>query len=412
MQPSSPSASLTVTTEEEIGPRQDNDVDGRAYIHRLKGITMRRSLWCLLVVAFPLGVVSFADEVTLERPIYTRQSLAIGEPGTLLTVYIIDVGGGDAILIDTPSDKKILIDGGWTRGEDAVVEPEYRAYLDRFLGNDEVDLIIISHPDYDHFIGLEEVVRTHKVEEAWYTGYDSPQLSASWGRLVKELKTRLGPRFVSPVADSIAVGRAVVFDNGGTPDHADDTVLTIINAPSEISDRAYGSNRQLTESQRRNSSSMVVRLDYGKTSFLFTGDTNGRPKGADSEACDDQERCMFDQHRKPHGPLSGQLRCTVLKVPHHGSDGSSSLPFLRAIHPQWAVISAGIPHGHPDQGALDRLRDPSVRLKPSHLLRTDEGEDDDTEATEANVGDDCYQFIVDLKGLAKVEEWTVHPSPN
>jgi beta-lactamase superfamily II metal-dependent hydrolase len=300
----------------------------------IEEVAMRRPLWCVLVIAFVVGVASTAGEVKRERSIYTRGSPPIGEPGTLLMVHIIDVGDGDAILIDTPADKKILIDGGWTWGEDEVAEPEYRAYLAEFLGAGDIDLVVISHPDYDHFVGLADIVRTHKVGQVWYTGYDSPKLSPKyWRPLLKTLR-ELEPRFLAPVTDSIEVGSPVVFDDGGTSGSADDVVLTIINAPSEISETAYGSNRHLGENQRRNSSSLVVRLDYGKTSSLFTGDTNGRRKlSSDAEECDDQELLMSRRRRRAGDPLKGKLRCTVLKVAHHGSDGSSSLPFLRAAHP-------------------------------------------------------------------------------
>ena len=71
-----------------------------------------------------------------------------------------------------------------------------------------------------------------------------------------------------------------------------------------------------------------------------------------------------------------------------------------------------MPHGHPHAPALARLQDPSVGLKPGHLLRTDDGEDSATRATEKNVGDDCYQFALDPNGIAKIRKWNVDLSRN
>jgi beta-lactamase superfamily II metal-dependent hydrolase len=326
----------------------------------------------------------------------------------LLKVHFIDVGGGDAILIDTPSEKKILIDGGWNYTERGRASDEYEAYLEEYLGNDEVDLVIISHPDYDHFAGLMDVLDTHRVGQVWYTGYESNRLSNSWRTFLNSLETSDELLFISPIEDYLGLGSAIRFDDSDTYEASDDVVITLINAKQWLPTRAYGSDRSLQESQRRNSSSLVVRLDYGETSFLFTGDTNGRQNGTqDVNECDDQELFMVRNNDNPDNPLHGMLDCTVLKVPHHGSDGSSSLRFLRAITPTWAVISAGIPHDHPDATVLDRLRHESVGLDDEHILRTDDGEDNDNTATEANLGDDCYKFIVDPNRIVRIEKWNV-----
>lgn len=366
----------------------------------------RRISWVLL---FAVGLASpvFAA-VTLEREMYARSETAAGEE-PVLTVHFIDVGGGDGILIDTPSHKKILIDGGWTWGDRGIVPEEYGEYLDEFLGDDVVDLIIVSHPDCDHFLGLLDVLDRYVVRQMWYTGYDSEELSTSWRNFMDKVEEEEDLLFVSPVCNYFGLGSEIRFDDSETYTCADDVVLTLINAKQWLKDEAYGSanNRKLREDQRRNSSSLVVRLDYGPTSFLFTGDTNGRDKNAsDVNQCDDQELFMVLNNENQQNPLYGRLACTVLKVPHHGSNGSSSLRFLQAVHPEWAVISAGVHHGHPTAGALERLKCPEVGLDEDHILRTDQGDNKD-KATPSNIGDDCYRMIVDLAGIAKIEKWNV-----
>jgi len=97
----------------------------------------------------------------------------------------------------------------------------------------------------------------------------------------------------------------------------------------------------------------------------------------------------------------------VLKVAHHGSDGSSSLRFLRAAKPVWAVVSAGVHHDHPHEAVLQRLKHQDVGLDDEHILRTDQGEGSQSSATEANLGDDCYQFHMDPAGIARIEKWKV-----
>lgn len=93
-----------------------------------------------------------------------------------------------------------------------------------------------------------------------------------------------------------------------------------------------------------NDTSIVLRIDYGETSFLFTGDME---RTAEADLLD----------------AGADLRATVLKAGHHGSDTSTSYPFLRAVDPACAVIScgAGNSYGHPDEGTLSRLRTPGPR---------------------------------------------------
>jgi competence protein ComEC len=370
---------------------------------------MKRRLFVIIVGLLVLiSTSAFASSVTLEKTIYNRddgESIAKHK----LTVHFIDVGGGDAILLNTPSNKKIIIDAGWTYPERALARKEYYKYLDNFLKDDTVDLVIITHPDYDHFSGLGKVLNSNNVKQIWYTGYHSKKLSKSWKAFLDKIVNKNNIVFLSPIEDFIGTGSIIQFDNAGTPIKSDDVQLTIISAKQYIPSTAYGSNRSLNEGKRRNSSSLVIRLDFGKTSFLFTGDTNGRKKWDERiNACDDQELFMVEQNNNPNHPLYGKLDCTVLKVAHHGSDGSSSLPFLAAVHPKWAVISAGVPHEHPDNPVLSRLKHQSVGLDDSRILRTDHGEDNVTEANEENLGDDCYQFLVDLNGIVKITKWNVH----
>ena len=101
----------------------------------------------------------------------------------------------------------------------------------------------------------------------------------------------------------------------------------------------------INSSSDPNNSSIVLRIDYGKTSFLFTGD-------AEREA----EQVILNS--------GTNLSATVLKVGHHGSDTSTTYPFLREIMPQYAVISVGTDnsYGHPTEDTLSRLRDADVTV--------------------------------------------------
>jgi len=345
-----------------------------------------------------------ATTVALESTIWSHANPANLSDDELLQVHFIDVGGGDGIIVMTPAGKTILIDGGFTWSDRGRTRPEYQAYLDHFLEDAPIDLIIISHPDYDHFGGLDDVVENRTVRQIWYNGYDSPELSQSWSYLEADIEDD-DAAFLSPLGAFFELGTVVRFDDMETDDGADDVVLTLVNSQQWITRHAYGSGRTMNEAKRRNSSSIVVRMDYGDASFLFTGDTNGRAKNDDEDECDDQEMFMVDNHNNTDHPLHGSLDVDVLKVAHHGSNGSSNLCFLEAASPTWAVVPAGHPHGHPDQGVIDRLQHANVGLDGAHILRTDDG--DSGGANEANLGDDCYIFYCSPDGVMKIEKWEV-----
>lgn len=357
-----------------------------------------------LVVATPVH----ADKVELVESVFTRSGAVDPDFDDTLQVHFIDIGGGDGIMICTPSGKKILIDGGWSWGDRALARKEYHAYIDAFLENDVVDLMIVSHPDYDHFAGLGEVIDTRAVRQIWLNGYDSSDLSQSWRTFLAKVKATDDTVLLSPLTDYMELGSIIRFDDSGSYGIEDDVVITLVNSKQYVWNTAYGnSNRSMNEGQQRNSCSIVVRIDYGETSMLFTGDTNGRGKGSAIDACDDQELFMLRNNDNPKNPLSGMLDCDILKVAHHGSDGSSSLRFLKAVSPEWAVISAGVHHGHPTSGVINRLKHVDVGLDDVHILSTDVDETNSEPASEANLGDDCYLFYIDTAGVVGIEKWNV-----
>lgn len=371
---------------------------------------MKRKETLLSIIGLSLFLSLACPATTVERTatIESRPDADSVDQDRSLTVHFIDVGGGDTILIDTPSNMKIMIDGGWHYNDRYTASAEYDAYLDEFLGDDDVDLLIISHADYDHVAGLQRLVEADRVRQIWYTGYHHDDLSQTWDDLLEKIQETDELLFVSPITDYFGLGSTIRFDDSGTYKKSDDVVLTLINAKRSLGSTAYGSTRTLNEGKRRNSSSLVVRLDYGNTSFLFTGDTNGRNRDSDDQSeCDDQELFMARNNDNSENPLCGKLDCTVLKVAHHGSNGSSSLRFLRAVKPEWAVISAGVQNEHPHDSVLERLKYPDVGLDDEHILRTDDGDPSGHSGTEANLGDECYQFLVDPTGIVKIEKWNV-----
>jgi competence protein ComEC len=242
-----------------------------------------------------------------------------------LRVTFLDVGQGDAALIEVGSGERLLIDGGGEVGGGpdpgaAAIVPLLRA-----LRIDRLDAVVLSHPHPDHYGGLFAVLDAVKVSELWDTGQARAESEGGQASRLLALAERHGTRVLGP-------GQLC-----GTR-HLGSLVLEVL-APCPGFDESWGPN----------DNSFVIKARHGATSFLFTGDI---------------------EHEAEAALLSRgiDVRADVLKVPHHGSRSSSTEAFVRAVHPTWAVVSAGRGNrfGHPHAEVEARLRS-LVR----NVLRTD-----------------------------------------
>ena len=222
-----------------------------------------------------------------------------------LCVYYFDVGQGDATFIESPTGTQVLIDGG----PDGSVLRELgtvMGYLDK-----SIDVMIATHPDKDHIGGLIDVLERYEVLAIVRTENESD--TSAWKQL-----ERLA---VEEGADIVYARRGQVYDIGGGVELE---VLFPDRDPSGM---------------ESNASSIVMRLTFGGTSFLFTGDS---PKSIEEYlVLVEGERLMSD----------------VLKVGHHGSRTSTSELFLAEVDPRYAVMSfgEGNTYGHPHVEVTDAL---------------------------------------------------------
>lgn len=241
----------------------------------------------------------------------------LGLPDGQLHVYFLDVGQGDAILIVAPDGRQILIDGG---PSPTALLSELGAVLpfwDRHL-----DLVVLTHPDGDHITGLIPLLERYRVAQALDTPLaEDATLAVSWLEGLKQAGI-----------ERIYAQRGMVLRVGAVQ-------LTVLN-PRAVPMTGTASDD--------NNNAIVLRLDYGRSSVLLTGD-------AEQEAEADMIAAGL--------PLAAD----VLKVGHHGSNGSSSAAFLAAVAPQIAVIQVGAQNtfGHPHPAVL-------ARLSAAQVLRTDQ----------------------------------------
>lgn len=227
--------------------------------------------------------------------------------GSGLEVHFIDVGQADSALLICDGHY-MLIDGGNAEDSDLVY-----AYLERH-GAKQLDCMVASHAHEDHIGGLSGALNYAKVDTALCP--------------VTEYGTKVFQNMVYYLKEQ---GKALTIPRPGDKFNLGSAQVEILGPLKEYDDT--------------NDTSIVLRVDYGETSFLFTGDMETGP-----------ERDLIES--------GANLEATVLKAGHHGSDTSTSYQFLRAVNPKYTVISVGEgnKYGHPSDEVLSRFRDAGTEV--------------------------------------------------
>ena len=234
--------------------------------------------------------------------------IAAGPDGKL-HVHFLDVGQGDSILIVTPEGRQVLVDGGPGEIEAVGAVGSRLPFMDR-----DLDMVVATHPDEDHFRGLIEVLDRYRVDAVLESSTVSTSpLYQGW---LNVLEDRQPQRIVAVMGQTIALDGV--------------TWLEVLNPPAHPI-LGIGSDS--------NNNGVVMRLVYDEVSFLLT---------ADIEA--EAEESLLREGRT--------VESTVLKVAHHGSRSSTTPQFLAAVNPKAAVVSSGAdnPYGHPHPEVIGRLK--------------------------------------------------------
>lgn len=255
-------------------------------------------------------------------------------PDRKLHIYFLDIGQGDGILIETPSGRQMLIDGGRDPQQLFTQLADILPWWDRTL-----DVALLTHPDGDHMWAQEALPQHYQIRQTLLTPIGQASVDAE-----RWLKTM---RSTGALAGTSAGPVPGLQEAGGKIDLGDGVLLDVLWPPPGGFDPAAEETDDHVDTSYDNENSLVMRLHYGAFSLLLTADI-GKPT----------EDALL---------ASGiELSATVLKVGHHGSKFSSSQAFIEAVNPQWAVIQVGEgnEYGHPHPSALNRLAGRSI-------LRTD-----------------------------------------
>ncbi|MFD2628824.1 ComEC/Rec2 family competence protein [Oceanobacillus kapialis] len=221
-------------------------------------------------------------------------------PG-LLKVHFLDVGQGDSILMNTPTGKNILIDGGPPGSGKKII-----AYLKK-KDIDSIDLLISTHPDIDHIGGLPQVLKKVKVKKVLDSG--KLHTTTTYARYIQQIIKQDIPVKLAEKNELIKIDPHLT--------------IRVLNT--------YGN------SKNNNQSSIVLKVTYDEVDLLLMSDVEK-----------EQEKEFLKTY---------DLDAEIIKVAHHGSNTSSSLDFLKAVSPETAILTYSIEndYGHPVDRVIRNL---------------------------------------------------------
>ena len=261
----------------------------------------------------PTPSIRISSSTSEEKPQEIQQQpieekIALGK----LKIHYIDVGQGDGILIQTPQGKNVLIDcGRWSSVADYI----------RLQGISSIDVLITTHPDADHIGGCDDVMAAMPIGAVYDNGGNTTTNAyAEYIALAKHKQYSVVKTDMALTLDSLLDIQLIIpYDTGGLSEDNDDSIL--------------------------------VKIVYKNSSFLFTGDCE--------QSCEAEVLPTAD------------LDVDVLKVAHHGSKTSTTQQFLDEVTPKYAILSVGTNnYGHPSPEVIDRLTNAESEVHRTDLERT------------------------------------------
>lgn len=263
-------------------------------------------------ILFAVFYTIFGGKGHLRKITYPADSGGTVNGKAEMTVWFFDVGQADASLIRLPDGRYVMIDTGSNDSENLL-----SAYL-KDLGVKKIDALFLSHGHEDHIGGADLLIRKYDVPQVIINQYPDDSVSAE--KLLESVKDK-----------SLKLS---VPENGEVFTYGDVSVTAM-----------------LPHSEEKNNDCAVYRVCYGDVVILYMGDTEANG----------EELLLID--------YPSILKSDILKVGHHGSATSTTQALLRAVTPDYAVISCGIAneYGHPSKTVLDRLGSIGCRISRTDL---------------------------------------------
>lgn len=235
-------------------------------------------------------------------------SVYFSAPDQKMHINVFDVGQGDSILVQTRGGYTILVDGG----PDGKVMSALGKKIPFYSKN--IDLLVLTHPQSDHYGGLIEVIKSYQIKTLWINGESSDS------KFYREFEELVLEKNI----------KKVVVSSGDQLLLSDNTEIKVISPKKKIS------------TSDPNVNSIVLHISYGDFDAYLTGD-------ADSQV-------------QPYSSKTEPVE--LLKVPHHGGKNALKESFVLELSPEISVISVGArnPYGHPRADTIDILKRSGTKI--------------------------------------------------
>lgn len=318
----------------------------------------------VLVIAIATAVVYFAFPDTWDKIVSMivkdNQNSGLARGDGELLVHMLDVGQGDCIYIQLPDGKDMVIDCA-NYNDDGEYEKKTFDYLDKYIEDDTVEYLMLTHCDSDHVYFMDELLERYQVEKLFM-----PNVLAAPGTTSKDKKA------LQDQIDALDTSRFTDKDTVGTITYAEFFIAALTEPDCEIvlnvdpdantnsiiieettyrlvfycPTQEYYDDYGLNTAERKNAISPIGILEYNNRKIMLTGDSN-----------EINEPLVMAR--------TGKIDCDVLKVGHHGSETSTSNAFLDEYTFEYAIISCnsyGNKFNHPRQATLDRLKSHNIEV--------------------------------------------------
>lgn len=336
----------TKNTKAKTAKKTNEQIAVEGAVNAAKKLHKKNPKLLIAIVAIVVTAAIIVGALYLVKPEWFRGPMP--ESGQLV-VHYIDVGQGDCIYIAFPDGTDMLIDCG-SQGGSSKYQTSALNCLKALNPDGKIDRVMATHSDTDHISYLDEVFFEFQVNNVYM-----PNIRPKLGKSV-EIKKEV------VAVDSLDASKLKKFTDNDTidTDTYAEFFIAALSEPNcnitlnigkyEIRGQDYTftfyclsqeewDSRNLKSATQINAVSPIGILEYAGKRLVFTGDSN-------------------ESNEKYYCETYPYTDCDVLKVAHHGSDGSSRDPFLQHVTCEYAVISVGDgnSYGHPEQEALDRLK--------------------------------------------------------
>lgn len=340
----------TKNTKAKTAKKTNEQIAVEGAVNAAKKLHKKNPKLLIAIVAIVVTAAIIVGALYLVKPEWFRGPMP--ESGQLV-VHYIDVGQGDCIYIAFPDGTDMLIDCG-SQGGNSKYQTSALNCLKALNPDGKIDRVMATHSDTDHISYLDEVFFEFQVNNVYM-----PNIRPKLGKSV-EIKKEV------VAVDSLDASKLKKFTDNDTidTDTYAEFFIAALSEPNcnitlnigkyEIRGQDYTftfyclsqeewDSRNLKSATQINAVSPIGILEYAGKRLVFTGDSN-------------------ESNEKYYCETYPYVDCDVLKVAHHGSDGSSRDPFLQHVTCEYAVISAGgKSYGHPEQDTLDRLKENGIQ---------------------------------------------------